>query len=295
MRYWVSVLLELTKFRVSLFATFSASVSFLLANRGISIEILIPTAGIFFLACGSCGLNQYQEREHDQRMERTQMRPIPSKRLRPTAALIISSFLLLIGGLILFFGTNGVVFGLGAFAIFWYHLFYTPLKRRTPFAVIPGALVGAIPPMMGWVSGRGHLFEPQLLIISFLFYIWQVPHFWILHFHFGRDYEKGGFPPLTRIFTQAQFNRILSIWIFATGVTCFMIPWFGVLRSPFLIGSLFGIGGWLSWKALKLLSTGYQKPHGQTLFNSLNACILAVMLCFLLDRLMPDQIYSSLF
>jgi len=251
--------------------------------------------GVFFLACGSCGLNQYQEREHDQWMERTKGRPIPSKKIFPMKALILSFSLILSGALLLFFGTNRIVFGLGIFALFWYHLVYTPLKKKTPFAVIPGALVGAIPLMIGWVSGGGHPFDFRLLAISFLFYIWQIPHFWILHFHFGSDYEKGGFPALTRTFTKSQFNRILFVWIFATGVASFITPWFGILKSPLIIGVLFGIGGWLLWKALRLLIAGYQKPYGLSLFKSLNIYILLVMICFSLDSLTPVQIYYSLF
>ena len=295
MKHWIRIFLELTKIRVSLFATLSASVSFVLANQGISLSMIIPMMGVFLLACGSCGLNQYHEREYDQWMDRTKGRPIPSKKILPMKALILSFSLILSGALVLFFGTNGMAFGLGAFAVFWYHLIYTPLKRKTPFAVIPGALIGAIPPMIGWVSGGGHLFDPRLLAISFLFYIWQVPHFWILHFHFGRDYERGGFPALTRLFTQTQFNRILCIWVFATVVAGFITPWFGVLKSPLVIGGLFVIGGWLLWKALRLLTAGYQKPYGPSLFKSLNAYILLVMACFSLDILTPVQIHSFLF
>jgi protoheme IX farnesyltransferase len=283
MKRWANILLELTKFRISLFATLSATVSFMLANQGISREIILPTAGVFFLACGSCALNQYQERENDRLMKRTQGRPIPSKRLNPRTALKISLPLLFLGALILLSGTNGIAFGLGAFAIFWYHAIYTPLKKRTPFAVIPGALVGTIPPMIGWVSGGGHLHDPQILAISFLFYIWQAPHFWILLFNFGRDYEKGGFPSLDRVFTQAQFRRILFLWIFATGVTCFMIPLFGILKSSLMIGGLFGIGGWLLWKAYRFLRGQPRESHVQSIFKAVNIYILWVMVCFGLD------------
>ncbi|MBM4347951.1 MAG: protoheme IX farnesyltransferase, partial [Deltaproteobacteria bacterium] len=280
MKHWICIFLELTKIRISLVATLSAAVSFILANRGISLSMIIPLVGVFLLACGSCGLNQYQEREQDRWMERTKGRPIPSKEILPMTALILSFFLILSGVLILFFKTNWIGLGLGTFALFWYHLVYTPLKRKTPFAVIPGALVGAIPPMIGWVSGGGHLFDSRLLAISFLFYIWQVPHFWILHFNFGRDYEKGGFPALTRVFTKPQFNRILFVWVFATGVASFITPWFGVLKSPLIIGGLFGVGGWLLWKALRFLSGGYERPYGPSLFKSLNTYILLVMVCF---------------
>jgi protoheme IX farnesyltransferase len=294
-RHYLSLLIDLIKFRLSIFVTLSAATGFLLAQQGISGKMLLMLTGVFLLASGGSALKQYQERVHDQWMDRTKSRPIPSKRLSPVTALFLSFSLILSGALILFFGTNRLAFGLGVFALFWYHLIYTPLKRKTPFAVVPGALIGAIPPMIGWVSGGGHLFDSRLLVISFLFYIWQVPHFWILHFHFGRDYEKGGFPALTRIFTQPEFNRILFIWVFAIGVASFITPWFGVLKSPLIIGGLFGIGGWLLWKALRFLIAGYQKPYELSLFKSLNIYILLVMVCFLLDRLTLDHIQSFLF
>jgi protoheme IX farnesyltransferase len=295
LKHWLSLLMALTRFRLSIFVTFSAATGFMLSHQGITWEMFPMLLAIFLLASGACGLNQYQERREDQRMERTKNRPIPSGRLSPASALKISLLMITLGLLILLAGRDEQVLILGLFAVIWYNGIYTPLKKRTPFAAVPGALVGAIPPAIGWSAGGGHLFDPQLLAISFFFYIWQVPHFWILHFHLGRDYGKGGFPALTRIFTQAQFNRILFIWVFATGVASFFTPWFGILKSPLIIGGLFGIGGWLVWKALRLLSPGYQYPYGPSIFKSLSTYILLVMLCFSLDSLTPVQIHSFLF
>ena len=171
MKHWVKIILELTKYRISLFATFSASAGFILAKQGLSGEIIMPIIGVFCLASGSCALNQYQERENDQRMKRTEGRPIPSRKLLSSTALKISLSLLFLGVLILFIGTNWIALGLGAFALFWYNGVYTPLKRKTAFAVIPGALIGSIPPMLGWVSGGGYLFGPKILAVAFFFFL----------------------------------------------------------------------------------------------------------------------------
>jgi len=171
MKHWVKIILELTKFRISLLATFSASAGFILAKQGLSGEIIMPIIGVFCLASGSCALNQYQERENDQRMKRTEGRPIPSRKLLSSTALKISLSLLFLGVLILFIGTNWIALGLGAVALFWYNGVYTPLKRKTAFAVIPGALIGSIPPMLGWVSGGGYLFGPKILAVAFFFFL----------------------------------------------------------------------------------------------------------------------------
>ena len=283
---WIGILFELTKFRISLFATLSTSLGFILARQGISKEIVLPIIGIFLLACGSCALNQYQERKNDQWMERTQGRPLPSKRIHPITALKISLLLLLGGASILMAGTNWMALGLGAFAVFWYNGIYTPLKRKTAFAAIPGALIGTVPPVLGWVSGGGHLLDPQILAVAFFFFIWQIPHFWLLLLNFGKDYEKAGFPSLTRIFTPAQLRRITFTWVFATAVACLMIPLFGSMNFYAVQVSLLIAGIWLVWKAFMLLRGHHSEFSLRLTFNSINAYVLLVMFLLAMDHLL---------
>ncbi len=291
----MGILLGLTKFKISIFSTLSAITGFVLSKSGVSMEMIPISVGVFLLASGSSALNQFQEREYDQWMERTRNRPIPSKRLTPILALQISLLLLFSGGLILLYGTNKTALLLSAFAVSWYHFVYTPLKRITGFAIIPGAIIGAIPPMIGWISGGGQLHDPKILFISFFFYIWQVPHCWILQFNFRRDYEKVGFPTLTQIFTQSQFDRILLIWLLSIGASCFLIPMFGLLKSPLIFGGLFSIGGGLLWKVYRNIITRDQGWDGPTIFRAINIYIFLVMVCFLLGRLIFDKIHYFLF
>jgi protoheme IX farnesyltransferase len=286
MKHWVKIILELTKFRIALFAALSTSVGFILAKQGLSSEMMTAVSGVFFLACGSCALNQYQEREKDRLMERTRARPIPSLRLNPTSALKIALSLLSLGALILHQGTNGIAFGLGVLAIFWYNGLYTFLKRKTVFAVIPGALVGAIPPLLGWISGGGDLLDPQILAVAFFFFIWQIPHFWLLLLRFGKDYENAGFPSVTRIFTTAQLRRITFTWVFATAVACLMIPLFGLVTSYSVRVGFLVAGFWLVWKGFTLLRSHHSEFSLRLTFNSINAYVLLVMFLLTLDHLL---------
>jgi len=286
MAKWIMILLELMKFRIALFSTLSTSVGFILAHRGFSKEIIFPVLGVFFLASGSCALNQYQERQHDHLMERTKGRPIPSKRLSSSTALKISIGLLLLGSVILYLSAHGSALGLGLLAVFWYNGVYTPLKRKSPFAAVPGALVGAIPPLIGWVSGKGYFsLDPQILAISFFFFIWQVPHFWLLLLNSGGDYEKAGLPSLTRIFSTAQLSRITFTWIFATSTACMMIPLFGIVESHAIHGSLFLVAFWLVWKSLKLLTVNRHLSSSQFIFKTINSYALLVVVLITLDHL----------
>jgi len=283
---WINIFLELTKFRISLFSTLSTFTGFILARRGLSSDVIFPILGVFLLASGSCALNQYQERQNDQWMERTKGRPIPSKKLSPSTSLKISIGLLLFGSIILYVGAHWSALGLGLFAMFWYNGVYTSLKRKSPFAAIPGALIGAIPPLIGWVSGKGHLsLDPQILAISFFFFIWQVPHFWLLLLNSGRDYEKAGLPSLTRIFSSAQLGRITFMWIFATAAACMMIPLFGIVESHVIHGSLFLVAFWLVWKSLKLLTVRGRQFSLPIAFRTINSYAIMVIILLTLDHL----------
>jgi heme o synthase len=283
---WINILLELTKFRISLFSTLSTFAGFILARRGLSSDMILPILGVFLLASGSCALNQYQERQNDHLMERTQGRPIPSKKLSPSTALKISIGLLLFGSILLYFGAHWSALGLGLFAVLWYNGVYTFLKRKSAFAAIPGALVGAIPPVIGWISGKGFFsLDPQILAISFFFFIWQVPHFWLLLLNFGRDYEKAGLPSLTRIFTSAQLSRITFIWIFATAAACMMIPLFGIVESHTIQGGLWVAAFWLMWKSLRLLTAKGRKFSLPFTFKTVNSYAVVVMILLTLDNL----------
>ena len=274
---WSNVLLDLTKFKISLFAALSTLTGFILSYQGLSGEVILPVIGIFFLACGSCALNQYQERREDSLMERTKHRPIPSGKIRSDTALKISLFFILMGSLFLFCGDNLMVVGLGLFAILWYNGVYTCLKRHSAFAAIPGALIGSIPPVVGWVSGGGHPLDPQILAIAFFFFIWQVPHFWLLLLSFGKDYEKAGFPSLTRIFTPAQLSRMTFMWILATAVACLILPLFGIGKSHAIHGGLFVAALWLVWKGSRLL-TAYKRDFPfRSAFDAINSYVALVM------------------
>lgn len=282
----MKIILELIKIRISLFATLSSSAGFVLAHRGLSGEMILPILGVFFLASGSCALNQYQERRNDQWMERTQGRPIPSKKISPPTALKMSIGLLFLGSTLLYFGAHWSALGCGLFAVIWYNGVYTFLKRRSAFAAIPGALVGAIPPVIGWISGKGFFsLDPQILSISFFFFIWQVPHFWLLLLKCGKDYEKAGLPSLTRIFTSLQLSRITFMWILAAAVACMMIPLFGMVESHAIHGSLFASAFWLMWKSLRLLNAKGRECSWPFTFKTINAYALVVMVLLSLDNL----------
>lgn len=285
-REWANLLLDLGKMKISLLASLSTATGYLLATGKITIHMLLPTAAVFLLACGSCALNQYQEREIDQWMERTKSRPIPSGRLNPDTALWISIGLILLGSLILLSGAGDLALTLGLFSVLWYNLIYTPLKRKTAFAAIPGALVGAIPPALGWVTGGGRIIDPRIGGVALFFFIWQMPHFWLLLLDSSEDYEKTGLPSMTKIFSAKQIRRIIFIWLLSTGVSSLIIPLLGLLNSVFFYLLLVAVVFWLFWNTIIFLRSHDDKDVLRATFMKLNIYAVLVISLLSVDRLL---------
>jgi len=286
LREWVSLLLDLGKIKISLLATLSTATGYLLATGKITTQMFVPTAAVFLLACGSCALNQYQEREIDQWMERTKSRPIPSGRLNPETALRISLGLILFGALTLFFGAGTLTLALGLFAVLWYNLIYTPLKQKTVFAAVPGALVGAIPPALGWVAGGGKLLDPRIGGIALFFFIWQIPHFWLLLLGASKDYENAGIPSITKIFSTEQVKQIVFIWLLSTGVASLIIPLFGLLNSVVSHILLVAGASWLFWNTIVFLRLHDDQDLLRATFIKLNIYAVLVTSLLSVDRLL---------
>jgi protoheme IX farnesyltransferase len=265
----------LCKIQIAFFTSFSAAAGYVLASPRLGVEAFILISGVFFLACGSGALNQYQERDIDAFMARTRHRPLPSKRLTPKHALSAALVLIASGLSLIFVLGLPVVVVLGCFAVIWYNAVYTYLKRITAFAVIPGSLIGAVPPYMGWVAGGGALSDLRLWALCFLFCVWQIPHFWLLLLNHGKDYEQAGLPSLTRLFSSAQIQRITLVWILAVAVSGMLLPLFGHHSRVFQL-MLVAASGWLGWQGVKF-SKSCEEVGGHRLFRQINAYVFFLM------------------
>jgi len=183
--------LLLTKARLTLSVVFSSLAGYLLAAPSPNMwHILLLSIGGYGLAGASNAFNQIIEKEIDAKMKRTQNRPIPSGRMSVSVAFGIALTLLILGLAILYY-LNPKTAMFGAISVFLYTCAYTPLKTVTPLSVFVGAIPGAIPFMLGWVSETGDFgIEPGLLFMIQFF--WQFPHFWAIGWYLHDDYQKAG-------------------------------------------------------------------------------------------------------
>jgi protoheme IX farnesyltransferase len=151
--------------------------------------------GTALVAGGASAINQVIERDADSLMRRTRLRPLPDGRLGPVEALAFAAILSVLGLLVLAAGVN-VASALVALAtLVSYAAIYTPLKRRTSFATVIGAIPGALPPVIGWAAAAGTLSQGAWVLFAILF-LWQLPHFLAIAWMYREDYARAGFPML---------------------------------------------------------------------------------------------------
>lgn len=283
LKSFIEILTELTKFRITFFVSVTTAVGFILHSGELEFNMLLPIIGVLILASGASALNEYQEKDSDSLMERTKLRPIPSGIVSSSTALFISLLLILIGSIILIIDSLNV-FLLSIFTFFWYNFIYTPLKHKTAYAIIPGSLVGAIPPIIGWTSSGGNLFNAEIFALSSFLFIWQIPHFWLLLLIYDEQYNKAGFPTLTKTLSN---NKILSLSYFL--IILLVLSSFGLIISSdtsgvftFILFIILGV--FTALYSFKIISKK-QKISYRKVFLLINLYVLLVLFVISIEKL----------
>ena len=185
--------LELSKSRIVMMVLITTVSGYLIGAGAVDPLLLLHLlVGTALVAAGTNALNQYVERDHDAKMDRTRHRPLPAGRITPRAALVFSAGIAMAGTLYLGLAVNWLTAALGAFTLTSYIFVYTPLKRISTICTIIGAVPGAIPPLMGWTAATNELSLGGWLVFGILFF-WQLPHFMALSWMFRDDYARGGY------------------------------------------------------------------------------------------------------
>lgn len=220
---WIKILSELGKVRISLPVALSALVGYTMQTGSFASEALALIAGVFLMSCSSGTINHIQEYKTDALMPRTKNRPIPSGKISISGAILIAFVYFVAGAGILLANFQPIAFAISFLTLLSYNAIYTPLKKVTAFAVVPGSLVGALPPFIGWFAGGATLIQGPIVWVALFFFIGQIPHFWLLLLMFGKEYSLAGYPSLNSVFNDAQIKRLSYTWILATISTALLI------------------------------------------------------------------------
>ncbi|KAJ4727297.1 protoheme IX farnesyltransferase, mitochondrial-like [Melia azedarach] len=203
--YW-----ELSKARLSMLVVATSGTGFVLGSgSAVDIAGLCWTCtGTMMVAASANSLNQVFEISNDAKMKRTRLRPLPSGRISLPHAVTWASSVGLVGTALLAWKANMLTAGLAASNLILYAFVYTPLKQIHPVNTWVGAIVGAIPPLLGWTAAAGQVSLNGMLLPAAL-YFWQIPHFMALAYLCRNDYAAGGYRMLS--LADASGQRTASV------------------------------------------------------------------------------------
>lgn len=268
--------LELSKSRIVMMVLITTAAGYFFAAQHVDWLLLLNTLlGTALVAAGTNALNQYVERDHDAKMRRTRLRPLPDGRISPRAALLFSVGISIIGTLYLGLAVNWLTAALGAFTLISYIFIYTPLKRVSTICTLIGAIPGAIPPLMGWTAATGILGTGGWIIFGILFF-WQLPHFMAISWMYRDDYARGGFAMLAvRDDDGRTTARHAVFYSFALLTVSVLPPMFGLSTFVYLAGAVLA-GGALTFASFAFLAA--RTPiRARRLFMASNIYLIVMM------------------
>lgn len=213
-----------------------------------TMTLVFLTSGTFLSCACANTLNMLFEPKYDALMTRTRNRPLVRNLISPRGAALFALLCGTSGLLLLGFGTNPTVAGLSALNIFLYAGVYTPMKRISPVNTWIGAIVGGIPPLMGWCAAAGqtatsehHSWQDLLLsenaaggwALAALLFAWQFPHFMSLSHTIKDDYRNAGHKMLAWT-NPARNARVALRYSIAMFPICGFLYWSGYVNPGFL-------------------------------------------------------------
>ncbi|WP_319500799.1 protoheme IX farnesyltransferase [uncultured Draconibacterium sp.] len=283
MKQQLKIIYELGKVRISLPIALSALTGYVLFTHDVDAQGWLLLLGVFFMACSSSVLNHWQERDVDAQMPRTKDRPLPSGRISPKNAFLVAIGFAVLGSVILIFSNPPMALLLSWLTLFFYNGVYTPLKKVSAFAVIPGSMVGAIPPMIGWAGAGGSLTSEVILMVAAFFFIGQIPHFWLLLLMFGEQYKLAKMPSLNQLFSELQIKRVTYTWILTTIASAFLVIFFVIGNKLIMFLLMFYIFYLLSSLTMAVFVQDEFKVRPS--FYKLNFLYLFMMIFLIVDSL----------
>jgi len=277
--------LQLSKLKIMIPVSLTGFTGYFIFDPHLSLKIVLVSIGILFLAISASVLNQIQEIGTDRNMNRTQNRPLPSGNLKPQQALVYFFWNLFAGTALVYSFGNLTAAIIGLIAIAWYNGIYTYAKRITAFAVVPGALTGAFPPLIGWVAAGGGVWDKPIIFLEFLFFTGQIPHFWLLLLKYGEEYGKAGLPSLTSIMARNQISRLTFTWIVTSVIAALFLCYFEIIHSKLIVGILLIASTYLIWQFSGLIKHSGNKDFYRKYSILLDSYFLLVLILLVSDKI----------
>lgn len=255
-KQFVDPYVQLSKPRLTMLVMLSAICSYAISPYAASVsELLCLTVGTTLCSASANAINMGREPEFDRQMIRTQARPVVRGLVTPPQAYKFAAIAGTVGTSVLYAGVNPTVAFLGAANIVLYAWIYTSLKRRHIINTWVGAVVGALPPLMGWAAASP-LTHPGAWCVAGLLYAWQFPHFNTLSHNIKNEYKNAGYV-MTAWKNPLLNARVALRYSLLMFPICFGFSYYGVTDWYYQIDSGI-INAWMSFWAFKFY---WQQKH----------------------------------
>ncbi|KAK9728213.1 Protoheme IX farnesyltransferase, mitochondrial [Basidiobolus ranarum] len=243
---------ELSKAKLAALVALTTMCGYAVAPEAVNLTTMFwTTIGTTLCISSANSFNQWVEIPYDAQMSRTRNRTLVRHAASPLHAFAFGSVTGISGVSMLAFGVSPLVAALGAINIGLYAAVYTPLKRISIANTWVGAVVGGIPPMMGWAACTNGL-EPGAWLLGFILYAWQFPHFNSLSWNLRADYSKAGFRMMavTDPALNARVSLRYSLALLPLSCIAPMLDvttwWFAA--DSFLVNAYLLHGAWRFWR-----------------------------------------------
>ena len=237
----------LTKPRIiSLLLVTTVAPMYVAGSPGLFLVIVVLIGG-YLMAGGANAVNMYFDRDIDDRMARTRLRPIPGGRMSGKSVLAFGIALATAATFFFAVFTNALTAALALGGFYFYVYVYTRwLKRTTPHNIVIGGAAGAFPPLVGWAAMTGRVDLIAIYLFLIVFY-WTPPHFWALALLKQRDYGKAGVPMAPLVWGERETMRQMlwySVILIAITILPVTFGAFGLIyvAAASLLGALL-VGG----------------------------------------------------
>ena len=222
--------------------------------------VLAVFIGGYLMAGGANAVNMYMDRDIDDRMARTRLRPIPSGRMQAEAVLAFGILCATTATFLLARAANVLTAGLALGGFYTYVFIYTRwLKRSSPQNIVIGGAAGAFPPLVGWAAVTGRVDLMSIYLFLIIFY-WTPPHFWALALNKQKDYSRAGVPMAPLVWGERETMRNM-LWYTLILVPLTLLPTaFGALGLPYFVMAA-ALGAWLLVGVLRVMRAAeFPKP-----------------------------------
>ena len=250
-RSLASDLVMLTKPRIISLLLVTTAAPMYIAGSPSWLTLLIVMVGGYLMAGGANAVNMYLDRDIDDRMARTRLRPIPGGRMTPRAVLAFGLALAVAATWLLARYVNVLTAALALGGFYFYVFVYTRwLKRTTPQNIVIGGAAGAFPPLVGWAATTGTVDLTAIYLFLIVFY-WTPPHFWALALLKQVDYGRAGVPMAPVVWGEREtMDQMLWYTILLIALTVIPVA-YGAFGLIYLVSAL-ALGGALLWGVIRM-------------------------------------------